>query len=41
MRMLSLYHHELTGKAEEYEAQKYLMVDGNILDFYFGLYFED
>ena len=30
--MLSLYHHRLVGKIEEYEGGGYLMFDDNILD---------
>ena len=30
--MLSLHYHELMGKIEEYEGNKYLMVDEYILD---------
>ena len=30
--MLSLHYHELMGKIEEHEGNKYLMVDEYILD---------
>ena len=32
IRMLNLYYHDLVGKIEEYEGQKYLTINDNILD---------
>ena len=32
MKMLSLHYHELMGRIEEHEGQKYLMVNDYMLD---------
>ena len=32
MKMLSLYYHELIGKAEGYEGKEYLIFDDKVLD---------